>query len=656
MSLRRSIPRVLAGAVSAAMLMSSGASANVPQAHGIVASGQLARQPNSVLLTFLVEDCADCLPQELEQQAIEQITTSLRQETLVNPMEQVGTLMGDVLSPGKMLKQAFSPANMFRGALGGGAAAPRGMHQQMQGMQDMMLDPWVRGLGAADNLGRAGFIQPAAAFYKGCLTSISTMTAGQLGEGWLTDACIDGALRLGPDVSGKLFAQIWDAPYPDFGINLAALAGQGKEIEPFPQIQAVAARGLGKLAGSGDLSSQQYEAVLTELLGLADQKRLDRAAATGVIQGLASSGDPRARPVLKRMARKGKPEEIRPVAQRALAAAFRDEWAIKRLRKDMKKGDGLGGLVKKAKSAAPWSSQGQSQAVNYAQPGTEEDPKYLAASVLLHIGDEEAFEWTNERLEDRNPSNGETDHRPDLVRDLVETGDPRAREILAERVAHGHANEWLLAWMRIGLYELGDYNQIDELAALTDKTDWNFGRGTVGAWYKRLKPLLWEGAKMAAGLPSDTQRIAKLLAGFAFAERDRHLARADERTRRTAQYRWQLADALAESDQPEALPVIRELLAFDDESVRLSAARALIGRTEDGVARLLNRAMELDYGQEGGVSRNPEIHAALLRDLITRFPDHPETAAALNDRKILSDPSVAFMVYAAREGNADTAP
>lgn len=603
-------------------LVPPSAVANVPQAHGIVASGELARHPNSVLLSFLTEDCSGCLPEDLQQRAIEQITTSLRQQTLINPMEQVSTLIGGEFSPVSMLKQAYSPKNMLKGALGIGGASSRGMQQHIQGMQDMLLDPWVRGLDAADNLRRAGYSEPAANFYRGCLTSISTVTAGPFGNDWLVDACIDGALQLGPGFAGQLFADIWDAPYPDFGINLAA---QGKEIAPFPAIQAIAARALGSLASSGALSEQQYEAVLEDLIALAKQRKLDQVASTGVIQGLASTADPRAHSVLKRLARRGKPEEIRPMATRALAAAYQDAWAIKRLRKTMKKGGGL---------------------------GNEGDPGYLAASVLLRIGDEKAFKWTNNQLKKRTTPNDKTDHRPDLVRDLVETGDERGRQILAERVAAGHANEWLLAWMRLGLYELGDHSQLDVLAALTDETDWNFGRGTAGAWYKRLKPLLWEGTKMAAGLPSDTQRIARLVAGFALAERNRHLTRADERTRRTAQYRWQLADALADSDQPEALPVIRQLLEFDDASVRISAARALFGRTEPGAVDLLAYAMELDYGQEDGVSRDPEIHAALLRDLVTRFPDNPVTQAALNDRKNLSDPSVAFMVFAAREGFA----
>lgn len=519
----------------------------------------------------------------------------------------------------------------------------------MKGVQETMLDPWVRGLAAADTLRRSGFSEPAARFYRSCLTSIGSLAAGPLGYDWLQDGCLDGALQLGPQTAGAIFAEIWDQPYPDLGFDWSAFAAQGKTMEPVPAIQAVAAKGLGKLVGSGELTPQQRAAVMVELLELAKTKGLDLAAMTGVVQGLAFAADPAARPVLERLAKKGKPEKVRPVAVRALAAAYRDEWAVEQLRKELRRG-GMSKTFKKAKSLAPWSNDESSQMVGQPEAFSQDDPKYLAASALLHLGDEAAYAWIDDALEQRSPPEDGTDHRPDLVRDLVDTGSERARSLLADRVADDHPNEWLQAWMTIGLYELGDHSQLDELEALIDKSDWNFGRGTVGSWYKRLKPLLWEGAKIAMGMPADTQKIARMVAGFAFAERDRYLARADERVRRTAQYRWQLADALADVDAPETLPILDRLLEMDDTSVRLSAARALVGQSSPAAAGLLARAVDLDYGEEDGVSRNPEIQAALLRELLRRFPDDPQTEAVLNDPRRLKEPSIAFMVFAVREG------
>jgi len=642
----------MAALTAAALLVTPGAAQDDLRARGIVQSGILARQPNPVLLAFLVEDCHGCLPADVQQQAVDQITASLRDRTLIQPMEQVGKLMGGMMggySPFKMMREAYTPENILRGALGAAPAPSPRVQQHIQSVQETLLDPWVRGLAAADSLRSSGFTEPAARFYRSCLTSIGTLAGGPLGYDWLQDSCIDGALQLGPESAGAIFAGIWDQPYPDLGFDWSAFAAQGKTMEPVPAIQAVAAKGLGKLVGSGGLTPQQRERVMGELLALAKTKGLDLMAMTGVVQGLAFAADPAAKPVLERLAKKGKPEEVRPVALRALAAAYRDEWAVQQLHKELRKG-GLRKSFKRAKSLAPWSNDESSQMIDQPESFARDDPKYLAASTLLHLGEEAAYAWIDDALEKRNPPEDATDHRPDLVRDLVDTGSERARSLLAERVAEGHANEWLLAWMTIGLYELGDHSQIDKLEALIDKSDWNFGRGTVGAWYKRLKPFLWEGAKIAMGLPADTQKIARMVAGFAFAERDRYMARANERVRRTAQYRWQLADALADVDAPETLPILGRLLEMDDASVRLSAARALVGQSSPATADLLASAVDLDYGEEDGVSRNPEIRAALLRELVGRFPDGPQTQAVLDDSRHLKEPSIALMVFAAREG------
>jgi len=641
---------LLAGVVVAAPCTAQ----DTPTARAIVASGELARRPNPVLLAFLLEDCSDCLPADVRQAAIDQMIASLRDRTLIDPMEQVGELMRGamgMMSPAAMMKQALSPENMLRGALGAGpgGSAQAMQQRQLQGMQDALLDPWVRGLEAADNLRRAGHDEAAADFYRGCLTSIGSIAAGPMGHDWIQDRCIDGALALGPETAGEIFAAIWDEPYPDFGFDFSAFGAQGPKMEPFPAIQAVAAKALGKLVGGGDLETEQRDAVMGALLELADTRRLDPVAATGVVQGLAFAADRRAQPVLDRLAKRGKPEQVRPVAVRALAAAFRDEWAVGTLRKELQQGGGVGKAFKKARSFVPGSGDASSQMID-APAEAEDDVRHLAASVLLRIGDEAGYTWTDDTLKDRNPPQGETDARPDLVRDLVETGSERARRLLAARVAAGHPNEWLLAWMRIGLYELGDRSQLDELAALIDETGWDFGRGTAASWYKRLEPLLWEGAKLAMGMPSDTERLARMVASFAFAERDRHLQRADERARRTAQFRWQLADALAGVDSAEAVPVLARLLEFDDESVRLSAASALLSQSSPPAADLLARALDLDYGDEDGVSRNSEIHAALVRALVSRFRDHPRTAAALSDPRRLDDASVALMVLAVRSG------
>ncbi|HVS66653.1 MAG TPA: hypothetical protein VMT85_24480, partial [Thermoanaerobaculia bacterium] len=269
----------------AALLVAFPAASQRPQtAHEIVASGELARQPNPVLLAFLLEECSDCLPADVRQPAVDQIVASLRERTLIQPMEQVGELMRGALgmmSPAAMMKQALSPENLARGALGAGPGAfAQAMQQrQLQSVQDTLIDPWVRGLEAADNLRRAGYEEEAAEFYRGCLTSIASIAAGPLGHDWIQDRCIDGALELGPETAGEIFAGIWDEPYPDFGFDFSAFGAsagaQGPKMGPFPQIQAVAAKALGKLVGGGAVTAEQRDAAMGALLGLADTRGLD---------------------------------------------------------------------------------------------------------------------------------------------------------------------------------------------------------------------------------------------------------------------------------------------------------------------------------------------------------------------------------------------
>ena len=133
---------LLAGVVVAAPCTAQ----DTPTARSIVASGELARQPNPVLLAFLLEECSDCLPADVRQPAVDQIVASLRERTLIQPMEQVGELMRGamgMMSPAAMMKQALSPENLARGALGvgPGASAQAMQQRQIQGMQDALLDP-----------------------------------------------------------------------------------------------------------------------------------------------------------------------------------------------------------------------------------------------------------------------------------------------------------------------------------------------------------------------------------------------------------------------------------------------------------------------------------------------------------------------------------
>lgn len=654
--------------LSVALWFPAGSGASDAEMRSLVETGVLAQSPNSVLLDFLLNEGSDALPPDLHKLAVDQIVEALRTQTLVDPMEGMSEIMA-FANPMKMfggtkglMKQMGM--GMLRSKTGGGGGMSSGMDAQMQKaqreMQEAVADPWVRGLGAASTLYQAGYPEDAIRFYRGCLTSVGSLVPTGQKNDWLKDQCIAGALQMEITDAGGLFAELWDNPQMDLGIDFAAFGAEQPEMPPMPEIQATAALGLGKLVGTGQLSQPQHSAVMQALIGMAGTKKLDLVALTGAVQGLSFAEDPQAVDPLRRMWKKGKPEEVRPIALGGLVAGYRQPDAIKAMRKDLKTGKGVIASYKKAKSFAPWTaSSNQQQPTSEQQGANDAEARYLAARALMRAGDEAGFLFARKFLDKRNVPQGDWDYRPDLIRDLVETGGDRGRTALDDNVTDGHQNEWLEAMMRVGLLEMGDRSQIPELESLVDKRDWDFGRGTAARWYKRFKPLLWESTKLAAkaylGMPpgeQDWRRMQQLVTNLGWAERDRIVGRKSERDVKTDQFRWQLADALAEVDDPRSLEILATLLDDEEASVRMSAASALLEQSDPQTPNLLAVALGKDYGTEQEVSRNPEIHAAILRRLVRTFPDHPATAQALNFATESEAASVRLLALAAAEDSS----
>ena len=658
--------KTLVAALLALTIAASPTAADETEMRRIVASGSLAQSPNSLLLDYLLNDGKDALPPDLHKQAVDQIIEALRTQTLVDPLEGMSEIMA-----------AANPMNMFKGNKkglmksmgmgmlrsatgGGGGGMSSGMQSQMDQMQKemdkAMIDPWVRGLGAASTLTQAGYSDDASRFYMGCLTSIGSIVPSGSKNDWLQDQCINGALLMGPNDAGALFAGLWEEPYMDYGFDFATYGGQDAQMPAVPEIQAVAAHGLGKLVGSGQLTAQQRAGVMQALIDMVQMKKPDFTALTGGVQGLSFAEDQQAIQPLQKMWKKGKPKEIRPVALGGLVASYREPDAIKAMRKELKTGTGIVTSYKKAKSFAPWTGDsGQQQPKKEKEGADDAEARYLAARSLIHAEDDAGYEFAAKFLDKRNVPPGDWDYRPDLIRDLVETGGDRSKSVLHEMVTDGHQNEWLEAMMRTGLLELGDLSQIPDLRALVDKKDWDFGRGTAARWYKRFKPLLWQAVTIAAktymGMPPDQQdwqRIRQIVTNMAWGERDRILGRKSERDVKTDQFRWQLADSAGAVDVPGCLSILAPLLGDEEASVRLSAASALLGQSSTAAADLLFRALTLDYGTEGDISRNPEIHAALTRRLVRTFPNHPATQQALQRAAMSDSPSVQFLALTAQ--------
>lgn len=633
--------------------------ANEAELQAIIDSGSLAESPNSILLDYLLNEGQDALPTDLHEEAVDQMVAALRDQTLVEPLASMGDILA-AANPMKMMGGAkgmmkMVGTGMLRGATQGGTGSQSGpgslSMQIQQEIGSAMIDPWVRGLGAARTLAQARYANDATRFYRGCLTSIGSVVPLGSKNDWLQDECIRGALVMGPEDAGALFAELWEEPYIQSGFGPDA---QEKDREVSPEIQAVAAQGLGKLVGSDQLSSEQRVAVMRALIDMVEMKKPDLTALTGTVQGLSFAEDPQAVEPLRRLWKKGKPKEIRPIAMGALVAVYREPDAIEAMRKELQTGTGTGGTLN---SFAPWTSDSNS---GQQRRNDEAEARYLAARTLIRAGDDAGYEFAAKFLDRQNTPSGSWDFRPDLIRDLVETGGERARSLLEQRVEDGHPNEWLEAMMRTGLLELGDSSQIPALLPLIEKQDWDFGRGTAASWYKRFKPLLWQGVKMAVksylGQPprqQDLERTQQIISNMAWGERDRIRDRKIERELRTDQFRWQVADSASELDDPGCLSLLAPLLDDEEASVRLSAVSALLEQSEPSAANLLVRALELDYGEEDEVSRNPEIQAAIIRRLVSGFPKNPATRQALALAAHTDSASLRFMALTAERELAD---
>jgi hypothetical protein len=167
----------------------------------LLAGGDLARSTHPVAAEFFFGEGQARLSDAERSAASEQISTSLGRQT-----NAVGLLMqgvAGVMSSDSMKQmqdyasKALGPAAMAKAAFGIGATPPTVDANAAQAdVQQAMVDPWVRGLGAAEALVAAGQINAAGRFYTSCLQMLQA--------DWVPDACLDGILRLGPQKAEKL--------------------------------------------------------------------------------------------------------------------------------------------------------------------------------------------------------------------------------------------------------------------------------------------------------------------------------------------------------------------------------------------------------------------------------------------------------------------
>jgi HEAT repeat protein len=610
-------------ALATAPAAGAGSPAGDPVAE-LLASGELEQSDHPVGAEYFFAEGQLRLTDSERAAAREQLSTALtRQTNAIGLMMQgvAGIFSSDSMQQMQEAgKNMLGPGAMVKGMLGIAPVAPPVDSRNLQAeMEQAMIDPWVRGIGAAEALVAAGEVNAAGTFYTSCLQMLQA--------DWVPGACLEGLLDLGPQRAEKLLVWMLENAESASMTNVANWGLEAPEPDQHAppdqgmvQLRSAALEGLGALVGAGALDAGGRERAMAALLSYGDGKA-HQIYAHGAAAGLGRSRDPRAVAPLRKLAKRRGDPDAKQAALHGLAVGFRDEAAIRQLRGEL----------------------------------DDRDPEeqLRAAQALYELGDEAAFRWAVDVIgKRRSTDTKKADIRAQVVRDLVELGGAPARQALERALAEGAGNDWLGAWIEVGLLELGDRTKLDRVEAALARTDWQLDpRGFRSIW-RAISPFLQVaiGTVLTGGLglasPTTLQQVKKatqLIGNFVAGERGRSLAKKSKLEAAIAQLRWQSADAIAASSPDRGGAILQRLLADEDAAVRLSAALALAQLDQPDAIAGLVAAFPLDFGAEGGVERTGAVRAALLRAALLRFPEDPRTGALLAAARQDPDAAVRFI-------------
>lgn len=595
----------------------------------LIASRALENVVHPIAAEFLAGEGATALAENERTAAHAQLKLALGRQT--NPLALTMQGAGAMMNTPTMERMRESAqgglagglaGGLLRSAIGIGGPPPQAIDAEQAGreMQQAMTEPWVRGIGAARALAGLGDAEAAARFYVACLQ--------MLAADWAPGACLEDIIGLGPRRGEVLLTWMLDnaAELSSSPLNISLVADDDADEAAggsgAAQLRNAALEGLGALVGGGRMAEDARERALTTLLRHAVARDNDPYL-LGVAQGLARSKDPRAVALLEKLSdRRGLPD-VRQAALQGLAVGFNDRKAIEALRRELN--------------------------------GRDAELELRAAQVLYEIADEAAFEWAIEVITRRRTTDSSgPDIRGQVVRDLVELGGEPSRRALRAALDEGTRNDWLEAWVAVGLLELGDVSVMAQVEAALMKDDWELDpRGLRSIW-RAIKPFLTYAAQLAmsggaSALSSSEQlkQATSLIGNAVMSERARHLGKLDQRESLTAQLRWQAADAIARTQPEGALRMLNALLADATPGVQSSAALALARSDHPEALPLVAAAYDNALATGTSLGHEPELRATLVRAAVLHSPAAPATVTLLAKAGVDPDPGVRFIALAA---------
>lgn len=592
----------------------------------LLASRALESVAHPIAAEFLAGEGAGALNEQRKATAITQLKRSLERQT--NPLTLTMRGAGAVMNTPSMQRMQESARGTMAGGLLrsvagiGGGGAEVDPDQVSREMQQAMAEPWVRGIGAARALAALGDAEAAARFYVACLQ--------MLDEQWAPTSCLEDIIALGPRRAEVLLTWMLNnaaelSQSSPFAASLGDAFGDDEQgASGAAQLTSAALEGLGALIGGGRMESAARERAFAALLRHAAAPD-NEGYRLGLAEGLARSKDPRAVAPLEKLSERRNSLDVRQAAVRGLAVGFSDEDAIKALRREL--------------------------------DGNDDELSLRAAQVLYELADEAAFEWAVDVITARRTANaGGADVRGQVVRDLVELGGEPSREALRAALAEGSRNDWIEAWVAVGLLELGDEQVVAEVEAALTTDDWDLDPRGVRSIWRAIKPFLayatqlaMSGGTSAVSSSEQLRQVTSLIGNAVTSERSRHLTKLGQRESLTAQLRWQAADAIGKAQPEGSVRMLQALLADSTPGVQASAALALARSSETAALPLLESAYDTALTADQSLPHLPELRATLVRAAVLHSRTAPATQALLTKAQTDPDAGVRLIALAATD-------
>jgi hypothetical protein len=384
---------------------------------------------------------------------------------------------------------------------------------------------------------------------------------------------------------------------------------------------------LGTLAGSEGFSAEKRKEIIAKITGFGTGMK-KATYGVAVCQGLVATGDESVVPTLQGFSKGTMNVSFFACARRGLLMDFGDRSVIPLLEKDLE-----GGMFSTAKPS----------------------DKLFSVRLLVEAGENAGYKWAEGQLTAKKEnamkkfmksSSDDFDFKPALVPVLVSGQKAKALPVLEKAFASSEGGSWLRTWIAIGMLELGDTSHVDLVKQSLTVPEWDFtavraatalakngdfsGVAAMDSVYERAVAL--KESSPGAGL------IAYLAGEGASWE-----ANEDARLRRSISIRRQIASAFATMNRDDCVPLITKMLGDEEESVRVNAAYALMRMSCKAAAAANAAAIGVDFGNIGRRSRNPIVHAGIVRHAGAAFAADASTASVIKSAAGSPYASVRFL-------------